>query len=164
MQLTLLTELYKSETVEKNLIKNLIRLRSNIKYLRAEINSSLGSMYDSDPKFRRLSYMTNKIGYVLYWLALLGWLHSKDLSKWGKTTKEDWHAENLDRVYLSSTTARSPSDLYSISKTVESFSTGFKMAYSKNLNSTPLSRRLMKYYEESLRDLVKDLKDYKNAS
>lgn len=157
MQLSLITELYKSETVEKNLIKNLIYLRSNLKYLRAEIDTWLGYSYQKDQKFLKLAYITNKIGYALYYLAVLGYYHSRELSHYSTISQKEWHDKNRNEGVFSASEPRSLDSLYEISKEVESFLNTLKIAYRKNLESAPISKKLVKYLEESISDLRLEL-------
>ena len=90
MQLSIITKLYESETKEKNLVVNLIQLINNLKFLKSKIEERQGMITEFSKNFNDLSYLSNKVGYCLYWVATLGYIHSRHVSDYRASSDRDW--------------------------------------------------------------------------
>jgi ribosomal protein S15P/S13E len=157
MQLTFTDKLYREpQQGEKNILKNLEMLIKNFKYLRAHLETHLGNMYDSNPKFDKYSEVTNKIGFCLFWLATLGYLKNQEFAA-NYQSKDTWYDKTIDKVFLSASQPLSTADMYKVSRSIESLSKELILTYKGTLASTDQQKRLVEYYKYSLKDLVNSL-------
>lgn len=153
MQLTFINKLFESETKDVNMTKNILRLINNLKFLRVRFEEKMGNLKEGTKTFKAIRDADNTLGYCLYWLAVMGYQHSKHLPEYSSMTQDDWYEKTYNKGYSALYEERSIEQIYTYLKDYESLSKRFKFNYINQLEKTTTHSRLLKFYFESLNDM-----------
>lgn len=162
MQLSFIDKLYEKDLKGVNFIKNIDTMIKNMKYLRYKVEDRLNIMRDQESKeFNHLCYINNKLGYCMYWLATIGYMHEKEIEKDKVITPSDWYTRTQSQPLYGASEVFSTSKIYESTLRAKSLLNEFILRHKDRLEDRRLSRITTKFLKESYTDLVDEFKRLK---
>lgn len=158
MQLSFIPKLYEKDVKGTNFLKNIDSLIKNFKFLRSKIEDKIGYMDQNSDKFKEYAYASDKIGYCMYWLATVGFIHELDINKEKKVVSKEWYDKTISKPVYGASVIFSISDIYEHTNRQNSLLNQFILRHSDRLDGGRLSRLTIRNLKESKKDLMTEIK------